>query len=330
MNNIYDTIIIGTGPAGISASIFASCFGLHHILVGKVPGGQVSLAPDILNYPGFDEISGAELTEKFFNQVKKRGAEIIIDSVVEIVKRDQLFDVKTETGKIFSGKTIILATGVERRKLNIPGENEYTGRGIQYCATCGQFDYKGKVAAVVGGANSAAQTAYQVAGSASKVFIIYRGSELRCDTIWKENIEKHPNIEVLFNSTPIEITGDGQRMTGVKMQTKNAATGVVEEKNLPADRLFIEIGGVPGTALLIPLGVKMESGNFIAVDETLSTNVPGVYAAGDVISHRYSVEQITSAVGLGSRAAAYVFSYLKRQTAPSLWGANKINRISGS
>ena len=324
---MYDLIIIGTGPAGLTASIYASCFGLKHLVIGKSLGGQMALAPDILNYPGFTEIAGLDLTNRMVEQLKKRGGEILIDSVINIAKIEEGFASKTELGKEFQSKTIILATGVERRKLNIPGENEYVGKGLEYCAKCGKFDYLDKVAVVVGGANAAAQTAVQVGHSARKVTIIYRGTELRCDEIWKKHIQENPKIDIIYNSTVTEIKGDGQQVTGVKIQTKDQQNQPVT-KDMAADKVFIEIGGVPGTALLIPLGVNMDPGGFIAIDERLSTNVPGVYVAGDVISHKYSIEQITSAVGSGARAASLVFSFLKQSTAPTLWGSSQIKRSS--
>jgi len=323
---MYDLIIIGAGPAGLTASIYASCFGLKNLVIGKMIGGQLTYAPDILNYPGFEEISGAELTERMMNQAKKRGGEIVMDMVYEIAKIDGGFHVKSQNGKEFEAKTIILATGVERRKLNVPGEIEYTNKGIQYCATCGRFDYLETVAAVVGGANAACQTAAQVAHSAKKVYVIYRGSELRCDEVWKKHMVEHPNIEMIYNANVLEIIGDGQKLTKVKISLKGANTNNSQTKELAIDRLFIEIGGVPGTALLIPLGVKMDPGGYISVDEKLSTSVPGVFAAGDVVGHRFSIEQITSAVGSGARAASYVFSFLKQQTAPTLWGSSQIKR----
>lgn len=325
---MYDLIVIGAGPAGLTASIYASCFGLKSIVIGSVIGGQLTLAPDILNYPGFEEITGVELIERMTNQAKKRGGEILMDMVYQISKIEGGFKVKTKTEKEFEAKTIILATGVERRKLNVPGEIEYTNKGIMYCATCGRFDYLQTVAAVVGGANAAAQTAAQVAHSAKKVYIIYRGSQLRADSIWIKHIEEHPNIEVIYNAIVLEIMGDGLKLTGIKLQSKNPQTQETLVKDLAIDRLFVEIGGVPGTALLIALGVSMDPGGFISVDEKLATSAPGVFAAGDVISHRFSIEQITSAVGSGARAASAAFTYLKQQTAPTLWGSSQIQRNS--
>ena len=321
---MLDLIIIGAGPAGLTASIYATCFKLDHLVIGKVLGGQMILAPDILNYPGFDEINGKDLADRMVNQTKKRGGEILLELIKAIERIDGGFKIITDTEKNIQAKAIILATGVERRKLNIPGENEYTGKGIEYCASCGKFDYAQKITAVVGGANAAAQTAIQVGHSASKVYIIYRGAELRCDPVWTEQIKMRRHIEVLYNAQVKEIKGDGQKVSAVLLEVKNPQTQTTEAKELAVDKVFIEIGGVPGTALLLPLGVAMDQGGFISVDEKLSTNIPGIYVAGDVISHKYSIEQITSAVGSGARAASAVFSYLKQQTAPTLWGKSQI------
>ncbi len=322
---MLDLVIIGGGPAGLTASIYASCFGLKHLVIAKTVGGQMTLAPDILNYPGFVEVNGQVLTNNMVEQLKKRGGEILEDLVIDIAKIEGGFLLKTEQNKAFEAKTIILATGVERRKLNIPGENDYIGKGLEYCAKCGKFDYLDKIAIVIGGANAAAQTAVQVGHSAKKVSIVYRGTDLRCDEIWKKHIEENPKIDIMYGSQVLEIKGDGKKVTSVVIQTKDSQNQIVK-KDFFVDRVFIEIGGVPGSALLLPLGVAMDEGGFIALDERLSTNVEGVYVAGDVISHKYSIEQITSAVGSGARASTLVFSYLKQDKAPTLWGASQIKR----
>lgn len=323
---MYDLVIVGAGPAGLTASIYASCFKLNHIVIGKTLGGQVALAPDILNYPGFEEISGTELTKKMADQAKKRGGEIVLDGVTSITKNQSSFIVSTESQKQYEARSIILATGVERRKLNVPGEVEYTGKGVQYCAKCETFDYENKITAVVGGANAAAQTAVQLAHAATKVYIVYRGSELRCDEIWKTKIDESSKIEIVYQSQITEITGDGTKLTGINIKINSPINGQSETKQLNIDRLYIEIGGVPGTAIVSQLGVKIDAGGFIDVDDTLATSVAGIFAAGDMISHKYSIEQISSAVGLGARATQSAFTYLKKQKAPVLWGGSLIQR----
>lgn len=319
-SDIYDLIIIGAGPAGLTASIYASCFHLKHLVIGNLIGGQMQLAPHILNYPGYTNVSGKDLTEKMTDQLKSMGGTVIQGSVVKIVKiGTEELEIETDDKKLFRTKAIILATGTERKKLNIPGEIEYTSRGVHYCATCEKFDYEGKICAVIGGANSAVQAAVELAQAAGKVFIIYRGSELRGDPIWLDQIGKSKNIEVIYRTQVLEIKGDGQQVTSVVLKS-------AEQKTLLLDKVFVEIGGVPGTALVIPLGVKMDVGGYIIVDETLATNVPGIFAAGDLVSYGLSIEQISSAVGLGARATATAFAFLKNNKAPILWGQNQINR----
>lgn len=327
--NIYDLVIIGAGPAGLTSSIYASCFHLKHLVIGSMIGGQLQLAPHILNYPGYQSISGKELTEKMVGQAEAMGGRLVTQSVTRISnfqfsitnennEKINGFEVETKEGMKYYSRAILLATGTERRKLGIKGEIKYTAKGVHYCATCEQFDYEGKVCCVIGGANSAVQAAVELAQAAKKVFIIYRGKELRGDPIWLEQIKKSNKIEVIYNTQVLEIKGDENEVTGVLIKSEI-------EKILSMEKVFVEIGGVPGTALVIPIGVKMDKGGYIIVDETLSTNVAGVFAAGDLVSYGLSIEQISSAVGLGARATATAFAYLKNNKAPILWGQNQIN-----
>lgn len=325
---MYDVVIIGAGPAGLTAGIYACCFKLSHAAIGSVLGGQMTLAPDILNYPGFDEISGHDLTKRMVDQFQKRGGELLVDSVAEIQKTPDGFRVTTAQQKTYETKTIVLATGVERKKLNIPGENEYTGKGVGYCATCDRLDYEDKVCAVIGGANSAAQSAMQLAKAAKHVYIVMRSEEIKCDPMWFAKLKEMKNVSFVPTVTLSEIQGDEQKVTSIKLQAvANGNLPIDLPTPLPVEKIFIEIGGVPGTALLLPLGIQMDETGYIVVDERLETSIPGVFACGDVISHKYSIEQISSSVGTGARAAMSVFSYLKQQTAPSLWGKTQIKRV---
>lgn len=291
-------------------------------------------APDILNYPGFNEISGKELTSRMVEQAKSRGAELVTESVTGINqtgKEEKLFEVETETGKKYQAKSLILATGTERKKLGVPGEVEYTAKGVMYCAICERQDYEGKTAVVVGGGNAAVQAAVEVAQFAQKVYVLYRGTELRGDPIWIEQIKANSKIEVVYQAVVKEIKGDGTKVTGVTLElslpSPQAGNQPIKEtKELSVDKVFIEIGGVPGTALVIPLGVTVDKGGYIQVDGKLATNVPGVFAAGDLVSYELSIEQISSAVGLGARASSSVFAYLNHDKAPNVWGKSQIKR----
>jgi thioredoxin-disulfide reductase len=321
---MHDLAIIGAGPAGLTASIYASCYRLNHFIMTGNLGGQMATAPDILNYPGFNGVSGKELTDRMVDQVKSFGGEIVVKSVMSISHNssDGAFTIKTADGETRLARAVLLATGTERRRLNVPGELEYIGRGVHYCATCEKFDYEGKVCGVVGGANAALQAAVQLSHAASKVYVIYRGIELRGDAIWLEQVRESPQIEVLYGTVVKEIKGDGSTLTGLFVE--NSTTKEVKE--LPLERLFIEIGGVPGTALVAPLGVSLDPGGYIHVDERMQTSIPGLFAAGDLVTHAYSIEQISTAVGLGARACASVFAYLKGSKAPTLWGKAQIQR----
>lgn len=320
---MYDIAIIGAGPSGLTASMYASCYHLQHIVIGSIPGGQLLLAPHILNYPGFFGVTGKELSNQMVNQMKKLGGELVSGSVTTITKEGEGFKIITLGGISYESKAIILATGTERKKLHVPGEVEYTGLGVHYCATCEKQDYAEKVCGIVGGANSALQSAVEVAQVASHVYIIYRGRELRGDSIWLEQVEKNPHIEVLYTTQITEILGDKEKITKVKLQS---LTKPGETTELSLDKIFIEIGGVPGTALVIPLGVAMDKGGFVHVDERLATNVPGIFAAGDMVSSALSIEQISTSVGLGARAANSAFAYVKQEKAPVVWGGSQIRR----
>lgn len=315
-----DVVIIGLGPAGLTASIYASCYHLSHVVIGDAFGGQMALSPDILNYPGFNEISGKELTNRMVVQAKGLGAVLVEALVVAITKIEGGFHVKTEKGEAYDARVVILATGTERRKLNVLGERQYLNKGVYYWSTSEQQNHQEKTVAVVGGGNAAAQSAVQLANTAAKVYLLCRGTELRCDAIWSEQIATHKNIEILYGTQVAEIIGDGQKVTGLKIMSKN------QKKQLSVEKVFIEIGGVPGTSLVTPLGVDTDIGGFIKVDDKLATNVPGIFAAGDLVSYGLSIEQISTAVGLGARAAASAFSYIKQQKAPTSWGQALIKR----
>ena len=324
---MYDVVIIGAGPAGLTAGIYACCFKLSHVVIGTLPGGQMTYAPDILNYPGFDEISGPDLTKRMVDQFKNRGGELIIDTVTKIDKTQDGFRVTTGEQKTFETKTIILATGVERKKLNIKGEQEYTGKGVGYCATCDRLDYEDKICAVVGGANSAAQSAMQLAKAAAHVYILMRGMEIKCDPMWLSKLQEIGNVTIIPTVVLSQINGDEQKVTSVTLASAPNGKLPTDLPNpLPVDKVFIEIGGVPGTALLLPLGMQTDEQGFIAVNDMLETSIPGIFACGDVINHKYSIEQISSSVGTGARASMSVFSHLKQQTAPSLWGKVQIKK----
>ena len=295
---MYDLIIVGGGPAGLTAGIYAARFNLKAVLIGSHIGGYMNEAPSIENWPGEKSISGMDLTTKMKDQVKELGVEIIEEEVVEVKKG---FSVKTKTNKEFKGKNIILALGTERRRLDIKGETEFAGRGVSYCATCDSPFFKDKVVAVAGGANSAVMAAMLLSKFAKEVHILYRKEALRADPYWVDKINNQKNIKVHFKVNIKEIKGDAM-VNSILLDNG---------KEMKLDGVFVEIGSVPATSLATSLGVKLCSKGCIEVDETQQTNVKGVYAAGDITNASNYMRQIITACGEGAIAAESVYKSLK-------------------
>lgn len=304
----YDLIIVGTGPAGLTASIYASRYRIKHLLIGTQLGGAMSWAAEVENYPGFKKISGLELANKMAEQVKELGGEIVNESVVEIKKIDLGFKITTDGGKEYKTKALILATGTQRRKLGVPGEEEYLGKGVSYCTTCDAAFFKDKTVAVIGGSNAAVMGAIHLAELAKKVFLIYRGRPLRADPVLVERIEKETKIKVVYETNVKKIIGDGSKVTTVELDKPYQGNS-----QLALEGIFIEIGGVPGTELVKTLGVELDDRGFIQVKSDMSTNISGVFAAGDIANAAGELQQIITAASEGAIAASSVFRYLKKR-----------------
>jgi thioredoxin reductase (NADPH) len=300
MNNIYDLIIIGTGPAGYTASIYASRYKLKHILIGKLSGGLATEASKICNFPSETTISGLDLMEKFKKNVKFQGGNIIIDEVLETVKEKDLFKVTTRSKNEYFSKTILLAIGTERRKLNIKDEEKFIGKGITYCTTCDGPLYKGKTIAVVGGCDAANTASLYLSKIASKVYQIYRKDNLRGDLECIEQIKSNNKIEVICNKTIKELKGK-ERLESIVLD---------DRKEIKIDGLFIEIGSVPNTIFINKLGIKTNADGFIIVDQAQKTNVNGVWAAGDITTNSNGFRQIITACAEGAVAAENIFKSL--------------------
>jgi len=304
---VYDLLIVGSGPAGLTASIYASRYRLKHLVLGSQLGGAASWAAEIENYPGFKKISGLELTQKMADHVQSLGAEIKNQEVISLAKNKDLFEIKTADNQIFMAKTVIFASGTQRRKLNIPGEKEYLGKGVSYCTTCdGAFFKEGKVA-IIGGSNAAAMGASHLAEFANQVYLIYRKEALRADPIWTQRVQNDPKIKIIYQTNLVEILGDGNKVTGVKLDK------VYENQDqLILDGVFIEIGGVPGTDLVGSIGVKLDEKGFIHVEADMRTNIDGIWAAGDVANASGEFQQIITAAAEGALAANSVYKYLSK------------------
>ena len=301
---MHDLIIIGAGPAGLAASIYASRYKIGHLVLGGQLGGTMALIPQIENYPGFKSISGMELTQRMVEQVKELGGEIRTEEVIKIGKNQDIFEIQTEK-EVYQTKTIILATGTKRRQLGVPGEKQYLGRGVSYCSTCDAAFFKNKTVAVVGGANAAVMAAVHLAGFAQKVYLIYRRKTLRAEPIWRERAESNPKIEIVYETNVTEIFGDETKVTGIKLDQPHNKAG-----ELSIDGIFIEIGGVPITDLIKPLGVEVDDKGFIKVNVDMATNISGIFAAGDITDAAGEFQQIVIAAAQGARAVLSVFKYL--------------------
>lgn len=304
---IFDTIIIGGGAAGITAAIYTVRKNLKTLMLTKNIGGQAALSGDVENYPGFTMITGADLAKKFREELMnfenkglwlKEGVE-----VVDLTGADPEFIVKTQEGNEYHGKTVIIATGRVPKMLGIPGEKELFGKGVATCATCDSPFYVMKDVAVVGGGNSALDTAFSLIKVARSVVIINITDALRGDEILMKNVTQSPKVKILNNHQALEILGD-QAVGGIKV--KNQATG--EEKILTVSGIFVEIGWTPSTSF-DKLTNKNKTGE-IEVDEYGATSVPGIYAAGDV--NDIWGEQIVIAAGEGAKAALRVAEHLSK------------------
>ncbi len=298
-----DVLIIGAGPAGLTAGIYCSRLGLEVIVVDKsAPGGQLNIIPLVENYPGFPRISGEELARRFTKHAEAMGVEIVTNEEVE--KLELGGDIKRAytSRNIYEADALIIATGARRRKLNVPGEREFEGKGVSYCATCDGAFFRNKIVAVVGGANTAVSEALHLKELVKKLYIIHRRDDLRAEMALKQRLLSAPNVEPIWNTIVERIEGD----TKVKrLKLKNLVTG--ESFYLDVDGVFIAIGVVPNSEIAAKAGVKVDENGYIIVDRWMRTNIKGVFAAGDVTGGHL---QIATAVGEGVIAAMSAFEHV--------------------
>jgi thioredoxin reductase (NADPH) len=300
---IYDVIIVGGGPAGMTAAIYAAKRELSTLLIEKGPfGGYMLLTNNIENYPGFLRISGKDLSEKMEEQVRSLNVEILNADATKIHVDGNIKKVVTTEGE-YRCKSIILAVGGGHQKLEVKGEKEFTGRGVSYCATCDAPFFKGKIVAVIGGGNSAISDALYISDLAKKTYMIHRRESLRAEEARQREL-KNKGVEILLNTAIEEITGD-RFVSAVKIRDKE--TG--ETKKLRLDGVFISIGTVPHSELARDAGIELDDKHFIKVDRSQETNVEGVFAAGDVTG---GVLQIATAVGEGCIAALSAYKHVKK------------------
>ncbi len=302
---MYDVIVLGSGPAGLSAAVYSRRYEMKTLVIGK-GYGMISEAHEVENYLGFKNISGLELSKKFTEHAKSLGTEIVREEILKVEKNGKGFVVTTENGK-YESKTVIYALGGVKRKLGVPNEEKFKGRGISYCATCDAAFFKDKVVAVTGGSDSAAMAALLLSKIAKKVYIIYRRDKLRAFPSLIKKIEEKENIETIFNTIIKDVEGDS---SVEKIILENRETG--EMKEIKVNGVFVEYGYEPNSHLAEEIGVKLSERGRIVVDENMRTNVEGFFAAGDVTTGSGRFDQVITSAAEGAIAARSAHDYIMR------------------
>lgn len=299
---MYDTIIIGSGAAGMTAGIYAVRRKMKTLIIGKQLGGQIILASTIENYPGFKTVGSFELVQKMEDQAKSFGVEMKTEEVVEIIKKDDIFLVITNKEQ-YQGKTIIMAMGLSPRWLNILGEKELTGKGVSYCANCDAPLFKNKIVAIVGGGNSALDAAEVLSKIASQVFLIHRANRFRGFENLVAKVQQRSNVEIILDSGVQEIIGQNKLEKIIIINNK-----INKTRELNLNGLFIEIGREAHIEIAIDL-VKLDANKKIIIDLNCQTSQQGIFAAGDIT--QVSFNQIVIACGQGAIAALSAYKYLQ-------------------
>lgn len=303
--NMYDLIIIGGGPAGLTAGIYAIRAALKTVLIEKgIPGGQVAITKGVENYPGFIDISGFELCDKFLQQALSYGLEVLQQEVVATEPGIDYHTVKLSDGTELRAHAVILATGGIARKLNVPGEDENFGRGVSYCATCDGMFFRNKVVAVVGGGDTALEDALYLAKITNKVYLIHRRDEFRGSRILQQRVFAEPKIEIKYNAVVTRIDADDSGVTGISL--KNTHTG--EKSEIATNGVFVFVGFKPNNQL-VPAGVKINMTGSVITDEKCETDIPGIYVVGD-LRQKYA-NQIVLAAADGCTAALAAAHYVE-------------------
>ncbi len=318
---VYDCIVLGAGAAGMAASIYLSRYRLNHLIFGEVPGGQFVDATTVENYPGFVSVSGPDLVQAFRDHVESYGISVQPVRIGEIAKKGENFVARSERGEAFAAKTLLLAMGARHRPLNIPGEDAFLGWGVSYCATCDAPLFKGKVVAVVGGGDSAVTAAIHLASFAEKVYLVHRRGEYAAVPAEVERMRSLKNVVPILNNTVKEIRGKDAVESVILSNPINQSTNQ-PINSIPVDGVFIEIGLIPASSIAKALGVGMDENGYIRINPAMATNVPGVFAAGDLalVTGAPPFRQIVTSAADGARAAAAVYQYLRQQVPPPDWG----------
>jgi len=298
---MYDVIIVGAGPAGLTAAIYASRRELNTVILSKDLGGEAINIVRIENYPGFKEIQGLRLIQTMEEQVRSFGVEIVYEEVVKIIPKEKSFVVKT-IEKDYEGKTIILTFGKTPRSLNVPGEKEFTGKGISYCATCDAPFFRDKIVAVIGGGNSALDSAILLSELTKKVYLIHRRDEFRGFESFVDELKNKKNVEFVLNSVVVEFRGD-KSLKSVIIEDVNTK----EREEVEVAGAFVEVGSEVKTDFIKDL-VKLDKYNQIVINNNSETSHPGIFAAGDVTDTPF--KQIVVAAGEGAKAGLNAYNFI--------------------
>ncbi len=303
--DIYDVIIVGGGPAGLTAGLYCQRATLKTVLFERgLIGGQIAISKDVENYPGVEAITGFDLAEKMAHHARSFGLNIVQQEVEAVTAGSDLHSVRLAGGEHVRTVALILAAGGSVRKLGIPGEGEYLGAGVSYCATCDGFFFRNKTVVVVGGGDTAVEEALYLSRLAVKVYLIHRRGFFRASKILQNRLKNEPSIEIISDTVVTEIMGTGSAVGAVSLE--NTVTG--EKRELATDGVFIFIGYSPNNQL-IPYAVKMNEQGFVITDEKCATNIPGIFAVGDI--RKKFANQIVIAAADGCIAALAAAQYVE-------------------
>ncbi len=310
-NTHTKVLILGSGPAGLTAAIYSARANLSPIVVaGMQPGGQMTITTDVENYPGFpDVIQGPWLMEQMQKQAEHVGARMVSDTIVKLDLAKRPFTLVGDSGDTYTADTLIISTGASARWLGLESEKKYQGFGVSACATCDGFFFRGKEVVVIGGGNTAVEEALYLTNHATKVTLIHRRDSLRAEKILQKRMFEHPKIQVIWDSVVDEVVGKDAPPGVVGVRVRNLKTGAVQE--LKADGMFVAIGHTPNTDLFKGV-LDMDENNYLVTQpDSTRTNIPGVFAAGDVQDHVY--RQAVTAAGTGCMAALEADRFLAAQ-----------------
>jgi len=300
-------VIIGAGPAGLTASIYASRYKIPHLIISSNIGGAAAEAHKVENWPGEKAIKGSDLMNKFWDHAKSYNPDYWPEGAKLLEKSGDSFKILTSGGKNVEAPTLIFAGGTQYKQLSIPGEQKLLGRGVSYCATCDGGFFKDKKVAVVGGANSAIMAAMELAQLASHVYIVFRGEELKGEPVWIDRAKQNEKITLVPNTNVVEISGENKVE---KIQLDNPFKGI---KEIMLEGVFIEIGVTPLVELVRSLNAELDTNGTIKISERRETSIPGIFAAGDATSGSGGFRQIITAASEGAIAARGAFEYLKKK-----------------